>query len=562
MDWLKQAKSSGMNYREAIEFYNKDNSPEVIEDNNGQWSHPGEITKINSPNITMRGVNYPVIGVSDTGHTQMMYPNKDYKFEGNSVTEYPQKFQYGGPKSGLYNTDKTKWVDSVNTANSNLDFVKRYYDNSLGDIQIPGEPGRSTHYMTSSDKRVYPTVVNINGKLQYFPNWRDADAYARKTKEYIEFPTEEQARWYAENGYKQGTGVLKTYQNGGTATDSLNVYNNSLELKGFYDKLKPYYKEPDIQKDNGYGIGYTDEDFNEIESKTLANRDKEHGISDASAVTIYNNKDKNILYFSDLVTPQIDPKAPLMRYDRRIKPNGLITYYPKRALFDVINYKRGIKDLNDYSPENQEKLKVSNKIVDYIQYPNSYPEGKKDTEDFIKTSGLSMDVLKVLSRQELENSKKLPGNITTIPYYDPKDVKPWFLRTDEEKKDFVKRHPEKYITQQVPTNRTVQRSFGLQQTLTPKPTIPDSVKQVLKNDTLLYPVKENNKPIPTNPPITKQQAENIPISKGYTGNTYGWKQVNYQSTPLYWFDNGKTRQYMNEKEWKEQKMGKYPIQQF
>ena len=61
----------------------------VIEDDRGQWAYPGEVTKINSNNITMKGVNYPVLGISDTGDTQMMYPNREYQYEGNSVTEYP-----------------------------------------------------------------------------------------------------------------------------------------------------------------------------------------------------------------------------------------------------------------------------------------------------------------------------------------------------------------------------------------------------------------------------------------------------------------------------------------
>jgi hypothetical protein len=61
----------------------------VIEDDRGQWAYPGEITKINSNNITMKGVNYPVLGISDTGDTKMMQPGKDYKFKGNSVTEFP-----------------------------------------------------------------------------------------------------------------------------------------------------------------------------------------------------------------------------------------------------------------------------------------------------------------------------------------------------------------------------------------------------------------------------------------------------------------------------------------
>jgi len=61
----------------------------VIEDDRGQWAHPGEVTKINSNNITMKGVNYPVLGVSNTGDEQLMMPGENYKFDGKSVTEYP-----------------------------------------------------------------------------------------------------------------------------------------------------------------------------------------------------------------------------------------------------------------------------------------------------------------------------------------------------------------------------------------------------------------------------------------------------------------------------------------
>ena len=62
---------------------------EVIKDDMGQWAHPGEITEINSPYITMKGVDYPVLGISDEGDTQMMYPDEEYEFIGNKVTEYP-----------------------------------------------------------------------------------------------------------------------------------------------------------------------------------------------------------------------------------------------------------------------------------------------------------------------------------------------------------------------------------------------------------------------------------------------------------------------------------------
>ena len=56
----------------------------------GQWAHPGEVTIIPSSKITMKGVNYPVLGVDDLGNSKIMMPGAEYNFPGNYVTEYPQ----------------------------------------------------------------------------------------------------------------------------------------------------------------------------------------------------------------------------------------------------------------------------------------------------------------------------------------------------------------------------------------------------------------------------------------------------------------------------------------
>ena len=90
----------------------------VIKDDMGQWTHPGEITQINSNDITMQGVDYPVLGVSDTGDTKLMQPGENYKFKGKKVTEFPiaqdgkklknvkgesEKFLKGWMDSPMYN---------------------------------------------------------------------------------------------------------------------------------------------------------------------------------------------------------------------------------------------------------------------------------------------------------------------------------------------------------------------------------------------------------------------------------------------------------------------------
>ena len=109
-------------YQNGLDFKPKSiskNGSKVIKDDRGQWDHPGEITEIGSNQITMRGVPYPVMGISDTGDTQMMYPDEDYVYDGESVTEIPMMAQ-GGQLTKLdqllnftnYNTKQPDgWLD-------------------------------------------------------------------------------------------------------------------------------------------------------------------------------------------------------------------------------------------------------------------------------------------------------------------------------------------------------------------------------------------------------------------------------------------------------------------
>ena len=63
----------------------------VIQDDNGYWNpnNWGHPVEIGSNNITMQGVNQPLLGISDYGDTQLMQPGKNYKFNGKKVREYP-----------------------------------------------------------------------------------------------------------------------------------------------------------------------------------------------------------------------------------------------------------------------------------------------------------------------------------------------------------------------------------------------------------------------------------------------------------------------------------------
>lgn len=63
----------------------------IVKDNLGYWNPEnwGKPVEIDSPEITMRNVNIPLLGVSDVGDKKIMLPNHDYKFRGKKVREYP-----------------------------------------------------------------------------------------------------------------------------------------------------------------------------------------------------------------------------------------------------------------------------------------------------------------------------------------------------------------------------------------------------------------------------------------------------------------------------------------
>ena len=122
------------------------------------------------------------------------------------------QFQNGG---SLHNK---AWVDSVNNANIDKDFVQRYYakNNPPAPIHLSQTPSgeMSTHYMADADNMVFPTVVNPKtfnpldvytqpGNLQYLDkpgpvvDRKTAGDYARRTGEYIDFKNEQDAVLFA-----------------------------------------------------------------------------------------------------------------------------------------------------------------------------------------------------------------------------------------------------------------------------------------------------------------------------------------------------------------------------
>ena len=60
-----------------------------IEDEMGQWAHPGRCTMIPNNRITMQDVPHKVLGIDDTGYMQLMQPEGHYEYPGGKVFEIP-----------------------------------------------------------------------------------------------------------------------------------------------------------------------------------------------------------------------------------------------------------------------------------------------------------------------------------------------------------------------------------------------------------------------------------------------------------------------------------------
>lgn len=182
-------------------------------------------------------------------HSRSDVRSKVYaKYPSLKKDEGGELFADGG---GLFNTNKTQYVDSVLTANKNKEWVQRLTQpqtvaNSIKDPYNPKY--RSTHLMADDGNGyVYPTIIKQEGKLIHFPtafglNEDQAIEYAKKNGIGIQLPKKE-GTWFANNGYKLGTKV-----------------NNNVDSKTgipFHDpkfKLNKYAQGGDLEEQEQNGI--------------------------------------------------------------------------------------------------------------------------------------------------------------------------------------------------------------------------------------------------------------------------------------------------------------------
>ena len=162
----------------------------VIEDDRGQWAYPGEITKINSNNITMKGVNYPVLGVSDKGDAQMMYPNGEYQYDGNSVTEFPMA-QKGMNVEGQ---KQKKWFDSYIRSDKYLERLGKEFPEMNAD-QLANERWARLMNMRSTPIGFLPESSEISPTPDSTQGTYNADEYPGKIMLRPEYSEGRQGPW-------------------------------------------------------------------------------------------------------------------------------------------------------------------------------------------------------------------------------------------------------------------------------------------------------------------------------------------------------------------------------
>ena len=238
----------------------------VIEDPMGQWAHPGSVTRIPSNQITMQGVNYPVLGVSDRGHTQMMYPGEDYSFRGKSVTEYPM--MQGGGQTLLRNQILNTKLPATNQPTLNPNFNRSTSTTSPLSLQVEGKKD----YGVSLNKNGLNLSggLNLEDKKPAFRagidygkgNWSGNANYSTNNNNF------ETKVGYNNNGFSAGAGYQKNNDNNsfnanaGYSNSGFNVgagyqrnnNNNSFNANVGYDGDSPVSFDANYAYDKGHSF--------------------------------------------------------------------------------------------------------------------------------------------------------------------------------------------------------------------------------------------------------------------------------------------------------------------
>ena len=247
---------------------------DMIIDPMGQWAHPGENTRIPSDRITMKGVNYPVLGIANTGQKQMMQPGQEYNFPGaDYVDEYPQ-MRNGGLPNKKSSKKYSRSLDATNRLFAENPWFKKpksrknkIYDPNARYYQPGGEIEYNQlpkNYQDALKNFVAPEVINL-------PEETDTERYGYDAALGVikQNPNDPIANmnnpWWREHELfhhlQNQAGAMSTY---GTVGQRPNPYVASDEAIGsYYDRRgaefdielnKIFEQNPNISEEEAYAL--------------------------------------------------------------------------------------------------------------------------------------------------------------------------------------------------------------------------------------------------------------------------------------------------------------------
>lgn len=159
-------------------------------DNNNKWD---ELSLTEKSEIMKQAVTNGITDLNEIRQTYNEYAN------GGSMDNPPN--QLPEVEVTAQYPYEQRVIDTMN--NSSPEFLERLRNNDRRSIHNP-DGTFSTHVLGSADNIVFPEIMDVNGKLidnRSMP-WQSAMRYAIKNNDYIEFPTEGDARYFGEH-YKK-----------------------------------------------------------------------------------------------------------------------------------------------------------------------------------------------------------------------------------------------------------------------------------------------------------------------------------------------------------------------
>ena len=285
---------------------------EVKKDDMGYWNPEnwGEPVEIGSNEITMQGVYEPLLGISDTGDTQMMYPGEDYEFDGDTVTEYPM---------------------AQNGKN-----LKPLVDEQLEYIQSPLYRERLTKLGIKEPETVAADRANYLKKLEFqtassgpisgggFGQNQTKSAY-REGQEYpvifLEKGATEGTAAHEIGHVTSGVGTSKvtspykaTY-NQLSPSESFLFYNRNKNLKPILKKVYEAYKPYNSQRLSYYSSDIVADKFAAANESELSYKPDPHDVGsgeaygDLSAIRHFLKKEGITKSYGETITPELWKKA-------------------------------------------------------------------------------------------------------------------------------------------------------------------------------------------------------------------------------------------------------------